>query len=266
MEEENNMLNSKIIKCSNGTMPRNNNSWVVFFHGFGGSSDTWNKQISEYSKIYDLLLVDFHGNEACTEELTVPGLCAQIIEIMDVNKIEIANIVSISSGSLVALAFAATYPERVRSMALGGGIIKFNLRTGLLLTIARILKNSVPYMNLYKFFAYAIMPGENHRRSREIFVREAEKLGHDEFCKWIDFIPQLKKNKVYISQINNLSKKISMLYIMGDCDHLFKKSIIKAAPDLKDSSVVIIPKCGHVCSIENSELFNAASIGFFVSV
>lgn len=262
MEEENNMLNSKVV-YKNEINPNMKDAWVIFFHGFGGSSETWNKQIDEFKKVYNLLLIDFHEGGEVSENLTVDKLCHQIFDIITKNEIEKVHIISVSSGSLIALAFAARYPNKVHSMVMGGGIITFNVRTRFLIFMARRLQNIVPYMSLYRFFAYAIMPGKNHVISRKIFSREAKKLGHIEFCRWVNFIPLLKKNKAYIRMINNSSKRIAILYIMGDEDHLFKQSIIKDVQGLRYGNVVIIPKCGHVCSIENPELFNKISLEFF---
>lgn len=260
------MLNSKVVRCSDRNTFRDDTPWVIFLHGFGGSSNTWNKQTDEYSKSYNLLMIDFHGGQQEAGKLTVEMLCHQILEVMDMVGIDMADIVSISSGTLVALAFAANHPERVKSMVMGGGIIKFNLRTGFLLRMARLLKDRVTYMRLYRFFAHVIMPGRMHSRSRKIFVREAEKMGHEEFCRWIDLIPALKDNKTFITIINSLSGQMRILYVMGEFDHLFKKSILKAAPALKNSSVIILPECGHVCSIENPDLFNKASLEFFHNI
>ena len=36
--------------------------WVVFVHGIGGSTRTWNKQINDFSNHYNLLLLDLPGH------------------------------------------------------------------------------------------------------------------------------------------------------------------------------------------------------------
>jgi len=255
------MLNAKVI------ITKADAPWVVFLHGFGGSSDTWLKQVDAYSQQYNLLLLNFHIHEGVhdggTQPLTVEKFCAGIAASMAYHQIERAKVVSISSGSLVALAFAALYPEKVQSMVLAGGMLSFNMRTKFLLTAARILQNVVPYMLLYKFFAYIIMPNDNHQKSRDIFVREAKKLGHREFCRWVNFIPLLKNNRSFIQRINSLSQKMPLLYIMGGEDHLFKAAVMKDVLRLKNAAVEVIPTCGHVCSIEKAAVFNRISLGFF---
>lgn len=251
------MLNTKIITL-NAKAP-----WVVFLHGFGGSSDTWLKQAEAYNRRYNLMLINFHHPEDEKLPLTVETFCAQISDTMAFYGITQAHVVSISSGSLVAFAFASLYPEKIMAMVLAGGMLSFNLLTTFLLMAARLLQHVVPYMMMYRFFAYIIMPKNNHKKSREIFAREAKKLGHVEFCRWVSFISLLKNNKPFIQRINSLNKKMPLLYIMGEEDHLFKRAVIKDVTGLKDASVQVIPKCGHVCSIEKADAFNQISLDFF---
>lgn len=252
------MINSRVVYKDPGA------TWVMFFHGFGGSSTTWQKQTESYSKDYNLLLFNFHDNpENDHTPLSIEKVCGEISAIMDQNHVPKAHLVSMSSNSLLAIMFVSLYPQRVGALVMAGGIISFNLKTNILLEFARILQNLIPYMQLYKLFAYIIMPGKNHFKSRMIFVREAEKLGHTEFCRWLNFLPILKKNEVYLSKINHLPQKKPFLYIMGNEDHLFKTTILKNISKISNASVVILPGCGHVCSIEKVEMFNQISLNFF---
>lgn len=69
------MLNAKVIY----SIP--DAPWVVFLHGFGGSSRTWQKQLSDYGARYNLLLFDLHDNSTLLSEerLTVEELCPKWI-------------------------------------------------------------------------------------------------------------------------------------------------------------------------------------------
>ena len=237
--------------------------WVVFIHGFGGSSDTWKRQEEEYLKKYNLLLLDMHGNgHAVGGKLTVKGVCRCIAETMDYHHITRAHFVSISIGTMIALAFAAEYGDRVLSLVMAGGILRFNLRTNILLLAARLLKNVIPYMWLYSFFAFIILPRKNHRKSREIFVREAKKLGTLEFRRWVEFIPHIRKSGLAIKTLNAGKMPVPILYIMGSEDHLFVSDTIRHAARIRQAAVCIIPGCGHVCSIEKHNEFTEISLGF----
>ena len=97
------------------------------------------------------------------------------------------------------------------------------------------------------------MPKKNHRRSRDIFVNEARKLGHNEFCKWLNIIPQTMNGLEWLKSLQN---DISILFISGSKDYLFLNDILKYSKKFSNSYVEIITDCGHVCSIEQYEKFN----------
>lgn len=137
---------------------------------------------------------------------------------------------------------------------MAGGILGFNFRTNFLLSVAKYTKGFLPYMPLYRFFAWVIMPRKNHKRSRDIFVREAQKMGRDSFSKWVDFFILLGE-KVVIP-------KPPILYIMGDQDHLFLSEVLKKGKGHENLKIVVIPACGHVCFIENAPAFAEAAQSF----
>ncbi|HOD93656.1 MAG TPA: alpha/beta hydrolase [Clostridia bacterium] len=248
---------SKIINNSNYP-------WVIFIHGFGGSSVTWKGQIDAYSKYFNLLLLNLHSDSTKTYVLDIKSICENIHASLENEKIKEAFFVSMSSGSLVALAYASYYPETVKAMIMAGGMIQFNSFTRTLLFFARKLKKVIPYLTLYKFFAHIIMPGKNHKKSREIFVRESDKLGHVEFAKWVDLLPLLIDNQEVLEKINTQKIPIPFVYIMGIQDHLFKNPILKDVSLLKDAKVILIKDCGHVCTIEKAEEFNKLSTEYLL--
>lgn len=226
--------------------------WIIMVHGFGGSARTWKKQIDFFSKHYNLLVLEMHNRNE-NEDLDLDKVCKLINSTLDHYKIEQAHFLGFSFSSLICLRFAVLYPEKVHSLIMGGGILKFNLKTRFLLFLAITFKGIINYMVLYRFFAYIIMPKKNHRRSRAIFVNEAKKLGYDEFCKWLDIVPQTTKS---LSWLNELNDNIKVLYVSGNEDYLFLKDTLKYSKKIRNSQVEIIDNCGHVCSIEQHDMFN----------
>ena len=65
-------------------------------------------------------------------------------------------------------------PERVKSMVLGGAILRLDIRSRVLVQLGRLGQHFLPYMWLYRLFAFIIMPRQHHQESRNLFVREAE--------------------------------------------------------------------------------------------
>lgn len=107
------------------------------------------------------------------------------------------------------------------------------------------------------------MPKKNHKRSRAIFVNEAKKLGYEEFCKWVDIVPQTKKSLTWLDE---LDENVQVLYVSGNEDHLFLKDTLRHSKKISNSQVEIIENCGHVCSIEQYDKFNNIVFRYLKSV
>ncbi len=226
--------------------------WLILLHGFGGNARTWNKQIDTFSWHYNLLVLEMH-KDTTLEILNLDTICELIHNTMLYHNVEKAHFIGFSFSSLISLRFAVLYPNNVSSLIMGGGVVRLSLKTRFLISVGIRLKHKVNYMFLYRFFAYVIMPKKNHRRSRTFFVNEARKLGHKEFCKWLNIIPQTANS---LEWLNSLNKDISILFISGSQDYLFLNDTLKHSKNISNSYVEIIKGCGHVCSIEQSEKFN----------
>ena len=235
--------------------------WVTFVHGAGGSSSIWFKQIREFRKHFNVLLLDLrgHGNSkpnlknVFDEKYTFDVITNDIVEVIDFENIKKSHFVGISLGTILIRNLAELHPERVESMVLGGAIMKLNLRSQILMKLGIIFKTIIPYLWLYKFFAFIIMPNKNHKESRSLFVREAKKLYQKEFIRWFKLT----------SEINPLLRffraadiKIPTLYVMGEEDYLFLPSIRKIVGFHQNSKLLVVEDCGHVVNVEQPKFFN----------
>ena len=149
--------------------------WVTFVHGAGGSSSTWFKQIREFKKEHNVLLVDLRGHGQSERGRwekgdTFQDIAREVIEVMDELKIRETHVIGMSLGTIVAQTMADNYPNRIKSLVLRGAIIRFDIRTKLLIWVGHVTKRFIPYMLLYKIFAYIIMPQKQHGESRLAFV------------------------------------------------------------------------------------------------
>lgn len=241
--------------------------WVTFVHGAGGSSSIWFKQVRDFKKQFNVLILDLrgHGNskprlkDTFNPKYTFDSITNDIVEVIEHLKIEKSHFIGISLGTILIRNLAEKRPELVKSMIMGGAIIKLNFRSQLLMKLGVIFKSVVPYMLLYKLFAFIIMPKKNHKKSRLLFVNEAKKLYQKEFIRWFKLT----------SEINPLLRffrakdiKIPTLYIMGAEDHLFLPSIKSIVSKQASSSLFVVDNCGHVVNVEQPEQFNSTTIGF----
>lgn len=242
--------------------------WVTFVHGAGGSSSIWFKQIREFQKHFNVLLLDLRGHGNSNKEFkpikkqnyTFKAIALDIIEVLDYLKISASHFVGISLGSIVIRQLAEDYPARVKSMVLGGAILKMNFRSQILMRLGNMFKYVLPYLVLYKFFAFVIMPKKNHRQSRLLFINEAKKLYQKEFIKWFKLTAEINPVLKWFRQIE---LNIPTIYIMGEEDYMFLPAVKKVVQKhYKTAKLFIVEQCGHVVNVEKPQIFNVQAINF----
>ncbi|MDI5886270.1 alpha/beta hydrolase [Flavobacterium sp. LB2P84] len=247
---------------------KNTDQWVTFVHGAGGSSSIWFKQIRDFKKQYNVLLLDLRGHgeskptlkTAFKQKYTFSALANDILEVLDFLKIKKSHFVGISLGTILIRQLAEMYPERVQSMILGGAILKMNFRSQVLMRLGNMFKYVLPYLVLYKFFAFVIMPKKSHKQSRVLFINEAKKLYQKEFIKWFKLTAEINPVLKWFRQVE---LNIPTLYVMGEEDYMFLPSVRKVVENhYKSSKLFVIEKCGHVVNVEQPNAFNDAVLSF----
>lgn len=244
--------------------------WVTFVHGAGGSSSIWYKQLREFKKHFNILLLDLRGHgeskgslkEAFDKRYTFESIANDILDVIDHEKIEKSHFIGISLGTILIRQLAEMHPHRVQSMIMGGAIMKLNVRSQILMRVGIIFKSLIPYLWLYKFFALIIMPNKNHKESRLLFIREAKKLYQKEFVRWFKLTAEINPLLRFFRQVE---LKIPTLYLMGGEDYMFLPSIRKIVEKHEYSSLFVVDDCGHVVNIEQPEVFNKETIRFLTS-
>lgn len=246
---------------------KSSRDWVTFVHGAGGSSSIWFKQLRAFKSHFNVLLLDLrgHGNsnpklqDSLDENYTFDAITDDIIEVLNVNKIKKSHFVGISLGTILIRNLAENYPQRVSSMIMGGAIMKMNVRSRFLMNVGVIFKSVVPYMILYKLFAFIIMPRKNHKKSRNLFVNEAKKLYQKEFIRWFKLTSEINPLLKFFRQ---KAIDIPSLYMMGEQDYLFLPAVRKISETHKEAKLFVLKNCGHVVNVEQPNVFNSQVIEF----
>ncbi len=243
------------------------NEWVVFVHGAGGSSSIWFKQIKAYKEHFNLLLIDLRGHgksnefikDLITNKYTFKCVTMDILKVLDHLKIQSAHFVGMSLGTIIVRNLAELANERVRTMVLGGAVTRFNARSQILVQLGNLSKHVIPYMWLYRLFAYIVMPQKSQKESRLLFVREAKKLCQKEFKRWFMLAAEVNPMMRYFKE---KELPIPTLYLMGERDYMFIQPVKEMVEVHESSCLHEIPNCGHVCNVEQPDEFNRHSIEF----
>ena len=126
--------------------------WVVFVHGAGGSSSIWFRQIREFIRHFNVLLVDLRGHGESRHIVALKedrhynfdDITRDIIDVLDKLKIKKAHFVGISLGTILIRNLSEIASDRVSSMIMGGAIIRLNVRAKLLVAIGTGLSGLSP--------------------------------------------------------------------------------------------------------------------------
>ncbi|MFV0171109.1 alpha/beta hydrolase [Empedobacter falsenii] len=246
--------------------------WVTFVHGAGGSSTIWFKQIREFRKHFNVVLLDLRGHGRSKNNLkslfekryTFESVAKDVIDVLDYLKIKQTHFVGMSLGTIVIRQLAEDYSERFKSMIMGGAIMKMNYQSRFLMTVGNMFKHMIPYLVLYRIFAFAIMPRSAHKESRNLFINEAKKLYQKEFLKWFKLTADINP---LLKWFREVELNIPTLYIMGSEDHMFLPSIENLIKShTKNSELIVIEDCGHVVNVDQPQIFNEKVIAYINTI
>lgn len=254
------VLNHLVYKKSEAS------EWMVFVHGAGGSTNTWLRQIVFFKQHFNLLVFDLrdHGlskfsPEESPEVYDFDLITRDIIELVDHLGIREAHFMAVSLGSLFVRKIEETRPDLIRSIVFAGGIFKLNWKMKFLIRAGRILSKFTPFSLLYKLYAFILLPKENHKASRRVFIREAKKIHQREFMKWLQLSRELNTQ---LKNSFNRAIQTPFLVVMGSEDHVFLKPAQEYAQKYRNTLIKVIKKSGHVCNIERAKEFNEAVLHF----
>ena len=243
---------------------KNSSEWIIFVHGFGGSSNVWFKQVKEFKEHFNVGLIDLRGHGKSQglpahRNYSFELIASEVAEVLYFLNIKKAHFVGVSLGSIIIRQVAVNYPDLVKSMIFAGAITQLDIKSRFFLRLGRVLQPVLPYMALYKLFANIMMPKKNHTESRSLFIHEAKKLMTKEFKRWFKLTARLTR---YLNYLHHANRNEKALYVMGSEDHLFvgpAKEIVKNNPNMR---LEIVADCGHVVNVEKPEAFNKIAIEF----
>lgn len=93
---------------------------VIFLHGIGGDGTSWLPELDTMSGRCRAVAWDMpgYGGSPALPEMTFPALAGALRDLLGKLEVERAHLVGHSIGGMVALEFAAHFPERVASLVL----------------------------------------------------------------------------------------------------------------------------------------------------
>ena len=255
------MLYHSIYKAENSS-----NKWITFIHGAGGNSSIWFNQVRFFKAYFNVLLIDLrgHGKSKVSPKgtkYTFNIIIDDILNVLDHNKIEKSHFVGISLGSILIQKMIQLHSNKVEKIGLGGAILNLNLQSRFLMYMGKLTQSVLPFIWIYTFFAYVIMPYKAHRKSRALFIKEAKKISHAEFGRWYKLTATILP---VLAKIRGKQLKPPTLYIMGIQDYMFLPFVKKIIMIHQNATLITLPGSGHVVNIDQPDLFNDHLLNFFL--
>ena len=243
--------------------------WIVMIHGAGGSIEVWFRQVADYARHFNLLLIDLAGHGGSADESFGKGFnfnkaAEQVMEVVNHLKIEKGHFIGLSLGSIVVRIIAKHNPQQVSSMVLAGAVTQLNAKIRTMLTLATTFKCIIPYSLIKSVIAKCIIPQGKYTKSKRLFLNSARKVSFDSFLNWLKLGDGVGR---YIKELFNEYISIPTLYIMGEDDKLFLPQVKQTVRNAGENvSLIIVPGAGHVCNVDNKKFFNQHSLEFMRAI
>ena len=232
---------------------------VVFLHAATGSSRVWEYQIPPFLAAgYRFLAFDRRGWGRTTVEPAgpQPGTGADdLLGLLDLLGIDRVHLVGTAAGAFVALDFALSYPQRVRSLVIAntiGGVEDPDY-----LELGRRIRppefNALPPEFRELGPSYRAAQAEGTRRWMDL-----EKISRP---PGPPAPAQPMRNRVTFSLLETI--KAPTLLLTGGADLYAPPPLLRLfAARIKGSESIIVPEAGHSTYWEQPEVFNRAVLDF----
>lgn len=242
---------------------------LLFLHGLGGSWKDWAANLPAFAANYQVIAIDFPGSgdsEQPEGEYSIEWLTEVVEKFLRERKLDGVSVVGHSMGGLVALNLAARPNSRVRKLA---------------------VMDAVAIGDKAEFLSYAmakkIMGPETRWESLEGALKDEFKSLIDSFIKdqkpktARKFFQSVPKNPFTGNPFLPMTPSVQMtasiidfdirpklpsiqqptLILWGDKDPVAPtKDALILQKEIRQSTLVMIPHCGHSPMVEQPEAFN----------
>ncbi len=254
---------------------------ILFIHGLGSYLPAWKKNMEVLQSNYRCIAIDLPGygksdKSPHSGQMTYyAGVIMEFVQQLKLDKIILAGH---SMGGQISMTAALLYPEKVKSLILvdPAGFERFHegqkqwfrdvmTLQGVKLTTPEAIQN-----NLATNF-YRVPQDAEFMITDRISMRSA--LDFDAYCYAVVQSVHGMVDEPVIDKLNQISQPV--LIFFGENDNLIPNRFLnpgftrKIAEDgaskIKNSKLVMVPKCGHFMMFEHPSVFNSEVQNFLES-
>jgi 3-oxoadipate enol-lactonase len=233
---------------------------VIFLHGVGTDAEAWTPQLAFFAPKYRAIAWNMpgYGGTPALLRLTFPALAQRLHDFLSEQDIPTIDLVGHSYGGMAALEFAASFPDRLRTLTLSGTSPAFGRPDGewqkkfvadrlAPIDAGKTMEDLAPDM-------VCSLTGPNPDQTGvEIAVRAIASVPVATFASGI-------RNIVTFDRRDALPKlTVPTLVLAGELDTNAPAPMMeKMAEKIPGSQYVCLPGVGHLGNLENPGAFNQA--------
>ena len=233
---------------------------VVFLHAATGSSRVWEYQIPAFTASgYRLIAYDRRGfGRTVIDPAGIqPGTGSDdLLALLDHLRVDRFHVVGTAAGGIVALDFAVSFPQRLRSLVLANTI--GGVQDPEYLDLGRRLRPAPQFNALPPEFREL---GPSYRAANPGGTERWKELEHTNRSPGPPLPAQTMRNQMTFSLLEGI--KVPTLLLTGDADLYTPPAVLRLfAARITGSESVIVPEAGHSAYWEQPEIFNRTVLAF----
>lgn len=233
---------------------------VVLIHAATGSSQVWEHQFPAFTSAgYRVVAYDRrgYGRSAINPASNQPGTGADDLRgLVDFLKIDRFHLVGTAAGGGIALDFALSFPQRLRSLvvanAVGGIQDQEYLELGQRIRPAPQFDALPPDVREL---------GPSYRAANPAGTQRWLELERMSRVAGSPAVAQTMRNRITFASLEQI--KVPTLLLTGDADLYAPPAVLRLfAARMKTSETVVLTEAGHSAYWEQPEIFNRTVLGF----
>ncbi len=239
---------------------------VLFMHGIGGNRTNWTDQLARFGDHYLAVAWDargYNGSEDYDGELDFSDFARDILRVLKFYGRKKLHLVGLSMGGRIAQDFYALYPQHVATLTIVASFTGFQ---------------NFSDADRQKFLSLRLKPlveeGKEPRHIAPVVARTlcSPNATEEQYQRLVASMAALHKGS-YIKTVKATTlfdrtadlEKIAVptLLVFGEADTLTTADMGRQMhARIKGSTLVVVPKAGHLVNLEQPQAFEAALEAF----
>ena len=243
---------------------------LVFCHEFAGSLESWEAQVSYFSRFYRVFAYNAKGYppsevRADWREYTWDRQVAVLLGLLDAMDIGRAHVCGLSMGAYTAVQFALAHPDRCRAVV-AAGVGTGSDDPGAFLEDMDARADVLEAQGMASMEAYVRGPAR-------IRFREKDPTGWERFATL--FLAhsaqgsantlrafQGRRPSLYTREADLARLEVPLLVVCGDEDDPCINPSLFLKRTVPGCGLAVLPHTGHACNLEEPAAFNAVVAEF----